>query len=157
MSLNFESDKGTMKDMPSTLALRSAENLEMAFPLSPTQAGMLFHSLFAPEAGIYLEQVILRIDGDLDVPRFAESWRRIVDHHEILRTSFRWEGLDSPLQIVHHQPALPFQQFDWRELTAVEQENRFESFVRADRERGFDFSQPPLMRLAVVRLNAESY
>src|SRR5882672_9483490 len=157
MSLNFELDKGTTKDMPSTLALRSAEDIEVAFPLSPTQAGMLFHSLFAPEAGLYLEQVILRIDGNLDVQLFAESWRRIVDYHEILRTSFRWEGLDSPLQIVHQQAALPFQQHDWRELTVVEQENRFENFARADRESGFDFSQPPLMRVALVRLDTDSY
>ena len=157
MSLNFELNKGTTKDMPSTLALRSTEDIESAFPLSPTQAGMLFHSLFAPEAGLYLEQIILRIDGDLDVQLFEKSWQRVVDHHEILRTSFRWEGLDSPLQIVHRQVALPFQQHDWRELTAVEQDSRLESLVRADRETGFDFSQPPLMRLALARLATDSY
>src|SRR5712692_6061953 len=157
MSLNFELNKGTPKDMPSTFALLSTEDIEGTFPLSPTQAGMLFHSLFAPEAGLYLEQIILRIDGDLDVPLLESSWQRVVDHHEILRTSFRWEGLDSPLQIVHREVTLPFQQPDWRELTPVEQESRLESFVRADRETGFDFSQPLLMRLALVRLATNSY
>ena len=39
------------------------QEIEGAFSLSPTQAGMLFHSLFAPDAGLYLEQIILRIDG----------------------------------------------------------------------------------------------
>ncbi len=134
-----------------------AEDISGAFPLSPTQAGMLFHSLFAPEAGVYLEQIIFRIDGDLDVQLFENSWQRVVDHHEILRTSFRWEGLDRPLQIVHPRVALPFQQHDWRELPPVEQESRLESFVRADRETGFDFSQSPLMRLTLVRLAAGSY
>src|ERR1700674_3437382 len=145
MSLNFELNKGTTKDMPSTCALRfSTEDHEKAFPLSPTQAGMLFHSLFAPEAGLYLEQIILRIDGDLDVQLFEKSWQRVLDHHEILRTSFRWEGLGSPLQIVHQEVTLPFQQHDWRELTPAGQDSSLDSFVRADRETGFDFSQPPL-------------
>jgi len=157
MSLNFELNRGTTRDTPSTLALRFTEEIEGAFPVSPTQAGMLFHSLFAPQAGLYLEQIILRIDGDLNVQLFESSWQRVVDHHQILRTSFRSEGLDNPLQIVHRQVTLPFQQHDWRELTSAEQDSRLENFVRVDREAGFDFSQPPLMRLALVRLAADSY
>ncbi len=157
MSLNFESNKLTAKDMPATLVLRSTEDIESAFPLSPTQAGMLFHSLLAPEAGLYLEQIIMRIDGDVDVQLLEKSWQRVINHHEILRTSFRSEGLDTPLQVVHSQVVLPFQQHDWRELTTVEQESRFERFVEADRETGFDFSQPPLMRLALLRLATDSY
>src|ERR1700704_6162525 len=134
MSLNFESNKGTITELPSALDLRfPAEGVEAAFPLSPTQAGMLFHSLFAPDAGLYLEQIILRIDGELDVQLFENSWQRIVAHHEILRTSFRWEGLESPLQIVHRQVALPFQHHDWSSLAPAEQERRLESFVLADR------------------------
>ena len=65
MSQSFELNNETRKDMPAELALRfSAPEIEEAFPLSPTQAGMLFHSLLAPEAGLYLEQIISRIDGE---------------------------------------------------------------------------------------------
>ncbi len=157
MSLNFELNKETIGNMPATLALRSTEGIDGAFPLSPTQAGMLFHSLFAPEAGLYLEQIILRIDGDLDVQLFENSWQHVADHHEILRTSFRWQGQDTPLQVVHRQVALPFQEHDWRGLAPIEQESRLETLVRADRETGFDFSQPPLIRFTLVRLAPDSY
>ena len=155
MSLNFESNKISATDVPS-FALSSTEAIESEFPLSPTQAGMLFHSLLAPEAGLYLEQIVLHIDGDLDVQLLENSWQRVIDHHEILRTSFRWEGLDTPAQIVHRQVVLPFQKHDWRELTPVEQEDRLKQFIEADRETGFDFSQPPLMRLALFRLATDS-
>ncbi|MGH9932081.1 MAG: amino acid adenylation domain-containing protein, partial [Pyrinomonadaceae bacterium] len=158
MSQSFELNNETANDMPAELALRfSAPETEGAFPLSPPQAGMLFHSLFAPEAGLYLEQIILRIDGELVVQLFENAWQRVVDHHAILRTSFRCEGTDSPLQTVHRQVTVPFTQHDWRGLAAAEQESRCELFVRADREAGFDFSAPPLMRLALIRLAFDSY
>jgi len=158
MSQSFELNNKAANEMPAELALRfSAPEIETAFPLSPMQAGMLFHSLYAPEAGLYLEQIVLRIDGELDVELFENAWQRIVDHHPILRTSFGWQGTDSPLQTVHRQATLPFTPYDWRELAPAEQESRCESFLRADREPGFDFSTPPLMRLALVRLGLNSY
>ena len=39
---------------------------EVAFPLSPTQEGILFHSLLAPNAGLYIEQIVLSLDGEID-------------------------------------------------------------------------------------------
>src|SRR5882762_8328355 len=148
MSQHLELNNGTRIDVPSKLALDlSAQGIEHAFPLSSIQAGMFFHSLFAPDAGLYLEQIILRIDGELNVQQFESSWQRVVDHHEILRTSFRWQDQESPLQVAHRQVTLPFQRLDWRNLTPVEQEKHLESFLAADRRTGFEFAQPPLMRL----------
>src|SRR5882762_1805942 len=127
MSQSFELNNETANDMPAELALRfSASDIDGGFPLSGTQAGMLFHSLFAPEAGLYLEQIILRIDGELDVQLFENAWQRVVDHHAILRTSFRWEGMDSPLQTVHREVPLPFVQYDWRALAPAEQMSQCE-------------------------------
>ena len=158
MSQSVELNYETNNEMPAELALRvSAHEIDGAFPLSPVQAGMLFHSLFAPEAGLYLEQIVLHIDGELDVQLFERAWQRVIDHHAILRTSFHWEGLDHPLQRVHSKATLPISFHDWRELASTEQESRFGSFVRADRRAGFDFAAPPLMRLALVRLAADSH
>ena len=66
MSQSIELNYETNNDMPAELALRvSAPEIDGAFPLSPVQAGMLFHSLYAPEAGLYLEQIVLKIDGEI--------------------------------------------------------------------------------------------
>src|SRR5438067_12048348 len=101
MSQNFEPNNEATKDVPGKLALRfSAPDIEDVFPLSSTQAGMVFHSLFAPEAGLYLEQIVWRIEGELDIRLLETAWQRVVEHQAILRTSFRWDGLDNPLQIV---------------------------------------------------------
>src|SRR2546423_35787 len=45
--------------------------IENIYPLSPVQAGMLFHTLFAPHSGVYFQQRSCRLDGGLDVEAFA--------------------------------------------------------------------------------------
>ena len=42
------------------------EGVEDLYPLSPTQAGMLYHSLADQEASVYTGQVCFLLEGQLD-------------------------------------------------------------------------------------------
>jgi amino acid adenylation domain-containing protein/non-ribosomal peptide synthase protein (TIGR01720 family) len=133
------------------------ENLEDLYELSPLQQGMLFHTLYAPESGVYFSHVTCILDGDLDAPAFQRACQRVVDRHAVLRTSFHWENLDKPLQAVHRQAKLPVDEHDWRDLTPIEQQARLASYLVEDRARGFVLSEPPLMRLALIRMADQLY
>jgi amino acid adenylation domain-containing protein len=133
------------------------KNIEDIYPLSPMQQGMLFHTLYAPQSGVYFEQLSCTLQGDLDIPAFHRAWQRVVDRHPILRTCFVWEDLDEPLQIVRQQAQLPWEQHDWRECPPDKQQERLEVFLQADRERGFELSQAPLLRLALIRVSENTY
>src|SRR3989442_2001842 len=133
------------------------ENIEDQFPLSPMQAGMLFHSRVATSGDVYLDQNVFRIEGKLDVHAFEKAWQQVVEHHESLRTSFRWEGFDHPLQVVHRRISLPFIQHDWRDLSETDRERRLESLIQEDRLKGFDLSKAPLIRVTLVRLADDLY
>ncbi len=85
------------------------------------------------------------------MPAFQLAWQRVVERHDILRTSFRWEGLEEPRQEVHPRVRVHFETKDWRGLPEHERLNRFETFLQADRRRGFELSVAPLMRLALIR------
>src|SRR5262249_35884232 len=91
-------------------------DLEDIYPLTPLQQGILFHALYEPDSGAYVEQLGCVIRGELDVPSFRRAWQRVLERHPALRTAFRWEGLEQPLQVVHTQAALPFLEQDWRAL-----------------------------------------
>ncbi|HYY15781.1 MAG TPA: condensation domain-containing protein, partial [Gammaproteobacteria bacterium] len=49
------------------------------------------------------------------------------------------------------------EQQDWRDLAALEQEERLEAYLKADRRRGFQLSKAPLMRLALFQVAEDTY
>ncbi|GER90193.1 hypothetical protein KDW_43550 [Dictyobacter vulcani] len=132
-------------------------SVEAVYPLSPMQQGLLFHTLYAPEAGDYIIQFRSTFKGHLDVEAFSQAWQHVVSHHTILRTSFQWEELSDPVQIVHQHLQVPFVLLDWQHYDAEEQQKHLATYLSSDREQGFELSRAPLMRLTLLRLSDDSY
>ncbi|MGB3208777.1 MAG: condensation domain-containing protein, partial [Crinalium sp.] len=132
-------------------------NVEDFYPLSPMQQGMLFHTIYEPNSGVYFEQLSCIIQGNLNVEVFKQAWQQVIERHPILRTCFIWEGIKEPVQAVQRQVKLPWQQYDWQEIPATEQQQKLEFFLQADREQGFDLKQTPPIRLTLIRLSKDSY
>src|SRR5919202_6653184 len=104
----------------------SSKNIEAAYPLSPMQQGMLFHTLYAPESGMYFEQLSCTLDGNLNVLAFQRAWQQVLDRHPVLRTAFVWENIEKPLQVVGRRVRLPWEEHDWRGLSSVQQQKQLE-------------------------------
>ena len=161
----FEWDAGHLAEITSLIersagtareALRDGR-IEDLYPLSSTQEGILFHTLREAGSNLYLHQFDVLLEGRLDVVCFARAWQKVVDRHSILRTSFLWEGLERPVQVVERAVRLRMQIEDWRESPAAEREARLAAFLEADRRLSFSLMDAPLMRLALIRLEAEKY
>ncbi|MEH2171960.1 amino acid adenylation domain-containing protein [Nostoc sp.] len=133
------------------------KNIEDVYPLSPMQAGMIFHSLLALESGVYCEQTCFELHGGLNVSAFAQAWQQVIARHPILRTACVWENLEKPLQVVGRQVKFPWQEEDWRGVEPKEQQKKLAALLIADRQRGFELSQAPLMRLLLIRLSEQVY
>jgi len=115
------------------------------------QQGMLFHNLSAREPGVDVEQIFCILHEAVDAGAFGRAWRHVIERHAILRTSFHWRGHDEPLQKVHRSVEMEFWQQDWCSLAKAAQKNLFENWLAAERQRGFDLSKAPLLRLALFR------
>jgi alpha-ketoglutarate-dependent taurine dioxygenase len=133
------------------------KNVEDIYPLSPVQQGMLFHAVYDPKGGMYLEQKTCTLQGDLDVSAFERAWQRVVERHPVLRTAFVWRGLEEPMQVVRQKVKLSWKREDWRRLSPEEQQAQSSAFLQMDRTQGMELSKAPLMRLALFRLADDAY
>jgi non-ribosomal peptide synthetase component F len=135
----------------------SRKNIEAINSLSPAQQGMLYETIHAPESGIHIEQSIYTLTGKLNAAAFERVWQWEVDRHTILRTGFVWKEHSEPLQVTLRQVHVAFDYQDWREVSFAEQRTRIENYLKEDRTRGFQLSQPPLMRLVLFHLDEQAY
>ncbi|KYC42747.1 hypothetical protein WA1_15530, partial [Scytonema hofmannii PCC 7110] len=142
--------------LTSELGQKNWQNLEDIYPLSPMQAGMLFESLYAPDSGVYFEQITCTFMG-LNVQAFEQAWQMVVARHSIFRTAFEWESLSTPVQVVYRQVQVTINTLDWRKLTKVEQQAQLETFLSSERQQGLQLSQAPLMRLHLLHLDENTY
>ncbi|WP_349617067.1 amino acid adenylation domain-containing protein [Azotobacter salinestris] len=128
------------------------ENLADLYPLSPMQLGMLFHSTYEPSGTAYVNQLRIDIDG-LDPVRFKAAWQTVFDRHEVLRSGF--VPGERSLQWVARSLGVPLAMQDW--CGRADQAQALDALARAELERGFDLSAPPLMRLVLVRTAADRH
>ena len=127
-------------------------DVEDVYPLTPLQAGMVFHSLVDRGSTAYFDQFRLRLAGVREPAALAEAWQRVVDRTPVLRSTMVWDGVDEPLQRVHRAVRLPVRHHDWRAMPAAEQQAALDALLAEDRAAGMDLGTPPLMRLAIARI-----
>ncbi len=124
------------------------------------QQGMLFHHLYSldnDENDVYMMQLVCKINEDVDEDILLNAWEIAVERHSVLRTSFLWEGLAEPQQIVHDNVTIPIEREDWSGFSANEQEEKLDNYLDSDWKRGFDLSKKPLLRLLLVRNGKYGY
>ena len=129
-----------------------AATIEDIYPLSPMQQGMLFHSLYAAEAGNYINQLRVEVRG-LDAGRLRDAWQALLDHHEVLRSGFVTDGAQ-PLQVVQRRVELPFVEVDAREQ--ADPDAWVDQWAGAERDKGFELAQGPLLRVALIRTGEDT-
>ncbi|MCE7914529.1 MAG: amino acid adenylation domain-containing protein, partial [Nitrosomonas sp. PRO4] len=132
-----------------SLPIKSHDIVDI-YPLSPTQEGMLFHTLEAPGTGLYINQVSVEVEG-LDPARLVDAWQAMIDRHAALRTGFIWQaGKARPLQVVYKQAQARVTLLDWHGETSLKE--RIKALADEDLRSGFDFLNPPLARLSLIRI-----
>ena len=135
----------------------SGGEIQDLYPLTPMQQGMLFHTLYSPKSGVYCNQAMASLVGDLDVNAFRQSWQEVLDRHEALRTSFEWEGVGEPVQVVWKHVNLEIREEDWRGKDKPARDAQAERYLREERERGIDVRRAPLMRMTLIREGEQEY
>jgi hypothetical protein len=128
--------------------------VEDVWTLAPLQEGMLVHALHEGVAGVYTQQLVIEIAGEMDESRLRSAWQAVMRRHAILRVAFAWDGLPAPRQVVAASLDIDWTTSDWSGRPAAEREAAWTAWLEADRRRGFDLSRAPLWRVAWCRFGA---
>jgi len=122
-----------------------------SFPLTALQQGMLFEHLSGARAGVDVEQIVVDFERDPDVARLGQALARVVERHDALRSSFRWEGLEAPVQEVHSAVDSAIAVESLAPSGNDENGAVLREWLERDRKRGFDPAAQPLLRATVLR------
>ena len=128
------------------------ENVQDIYELSAMQHGLLYDSVITGNSSTYMIQLDYVLRGRVDREVLESAWQETLNRHAILRTSFHWDGIKTPLQIVHAELPITIDSHDWTDCPGEELEHRMDLFREEDRVKGFDFEVPPLMRLDLFHL-----
>lgn len=135
----------------------SVADIEDVYELSPLQQGILFHCLYDGDAESYVNQRSFIIEGPLDTDVLVQAWKQAVDAHTALRTSFHWDGLDKPLQVVHRDAPFVMHRHDWSRQEEQQHEEMLGRLLAEDLAAGIDTAVAPLQRLHLIQLGRDRY
>lgn len=133
-------------------------NIKDVYPLSPLQKGLLFHSIYQKDASAYFVQVSYHILGALEIELVKYALQQLVNRHDILRTSFVYEEMDKPLQVVLKEKTIPLYFEDISHLNREEEQKDYlENYKAKDKKAYFDLTHDCLMRVAIFQLGEEEF
>ncbi len=136
---------------------RLPADVEDAYPLARLQAGMLFHSEYNPQSAIYHNITSSRVRGPFDGQKLRAALQQLALRHPVLRTSFDLTSFSEPLQLVHRAAEIPLTIEDLRHYTPDQQQAGLDAWIDSEKARRFDWTQAPLLRFSVHRLDQQSF
>ncbi|KPG85162.1 non-ribosomal peptide synthetase [Pseudomonas sp. RIT-PI-o] len=121
-----------------------AANVQDIYPLAPLQEGMLYLHLAAAAGDPYVSQARFAFVNRERLHAFSDALQWMIGRHDILRTSFVWERLDEPLQVVQRKAALHCEELELNGNGEV-----LEQLLQRHDPQHFrlDVRQAPLLRL----------
>ncbi|KAG0220860.1 hypothetical protein BGX31_010450, partial [Mortierella sp. GBA43] len=125
-------------------------NVQDIYALSPLQDGILFHHLMAKSGDPYVVHIYMAFDSKELLDRYLDAIQQILNSHDILRTSFVWQGLSTPVQVVWRQALLSVTEFQPDPTTQgpVIQQLKQKLDHRSHR---MDLNQAPLLRFITAQ------
>ncbi|ATL69942.1 non-ribosomal peptide synthetase [Nocardia terpenica] len=130
--------------------------IEDIWPLSPLQAGLLFHAVYDGEGiDVYVGHWILDLEGPVDAAKMRAAWEALLTRHAPLRACFRQRKSGETVQIVARQVELPWRVVDLSHLDDPEAAVR--ELAEEDRTTRFDLAKAPLLRLTLIRLDDNTH
>lgn len=125
-------------------------------PLSYAQRRLWFLNQLDSENAAYNMPIIMKLNGQLDLEALKQSLRRIIERHEILRTTFK-SADGGPVQVIDDTYDIQLKMVDFTSYSKEQRIERAQDWYRIEARRPFVLSQSPLIRPYLLRLDSQEY
>lgn len=126
------------------------------FPVSYEQQRLWFLDQLAFGSTAYNTPAGFRIKGEFHVEAMKESLQRIIERHEILRTTF--SSIDgNPVQVIHQAAPADFVFDDCSATESTDCKDCIQAAIEEELRHPFDLSRGPLVRVRLLRFAPDDH
>jgi FkbH-like protein len=154
--MSARDDVNTSIPFEETRATSSREEEVFVFPLSPAQERFWILDRLQEGRNAYYLTGAIQLTGSLRTDVLEWALGKIIERHEILRTTFPIID-DTPVQAIHPSLSIPLSILDLQSLSPTRQEMEIQQYWRDNSARRFDLTRGPLCRFTLIRASAESH
>lgn len=97
-----------------------------------------------------------RLRGQLHISLLERRLNKIIDRHEILRTTFQMTD-KHPVQIINSSTRIPLKWIDLRDIEVTRRSIEITQIISEDARRPFDLVRGPLIRFSLLQLHKEEF
>jgi amino acid adenylation domain-containing protein/FkbM family methyltransferase len=127
-------------------------------PMSFQQQRLWFIDKLDPAAGTaYLIPIALRLSGALDRQAFGLALDRMVERHEVLRTSFLERDGMPAIAIASPSTRMPLREIDISQLQPEVRDARLKDIIDSEVAQPFDLATAPLVRCRLIRVTNDMH
>ncbi|WP_459209775.1 amino acid adenylation domain-containing protein [Aquimarina rhabdastrellae] len=126
-----------------------------SYPLTPSQHRLWVLSQLDEGSSAYNMPGVIKLHGSLDIDKFKEAIKILVNRHEILRTCFKANGEGEIEQYIKDFQTLDFdiafQDFEGKSKEVTD------TFLRHEHLQVFDLSKGPLLKASLLKLSEDTH
>ena len=127
------------------------------YGLTPMQEGMLLNYQMDPTRTSYLVQMVISLEGAIDIRLFQKAFQLLVQRHDVLRTVFLYRKVKQPVQVVLKKRAVEIDYSDVSFMDKDRAERYVEDVLAEDIRRGFDLERDSMLRMSLIQVAPRSW
>ena len=122
-------------------------------PLSYSQQRLWLLDQLNPGSHVYIIPLVVRFVGSLDVPLLEKCINKIIERHEILRTTFAPNSAHQPIQVIAPSLSISILQLGLQDIPSEQKDSQTRRLILEASREPFDLTQGPLIRAKLLQVH----
>ncbi|MEL7406747.1 MAG: amino acid adenylation domain-containing protein, partial [Cyanobacteria bacterium J06558_2] len=126
-------------------------------PLSYAQQRLWFLTQLEPDSSFYNIPAAVRLQGQLDLAALQQSFNHIITRHEALRTNFQTTKEGEAIAVISQVEFSTIPLIDLSDLAIEKKQTQIQQQIELEAQQPFDLSKKQLIRIKLLRLEAQEH